>query len=126
MCLIIIAVIIFIIPCADPPEFPALAYTPDTLNCTQSGIRTTCASYPGIDVTFRCSADGNPTPDVDVVTPLPMQLNVDASTNDIVITSVTSDNAGNYSCTARSLPGFNTNRCFKLFVGGKMTIYYDS
>ena len=109
--------------CTDPPEFPDQTYSPDTLNCTEQGTSFLCAAYPGTPtVTFSCAAVGNPTPNVQISHP---GIDNTATADYIItITSVRSENAGPYSCSATSstiFPQVNVTRMFRLYVGGMWT-----
>ena len=107
----------------DPPEF--VSTRRDTFNCTHTGDNISCASYPGANGAFICSANGNPAPVITrSMSGVPTTSNVDVSTgSDIRITSVIIGNTGIYVCTAVS-PAFNSTvtRTFQLFVGGKLPI----
>ena len=97
--------------------FPDQTYSPDTLNCSQQGTSFLCAAYPDTPtVTLNCAAVGNPPPTVQI-------SGIDSSAtpgNIITFSSVTSDNAGTYVCSATSseYSEVNITRTFRFYVGG--------
>ena len=108
--------------CADPPEFPDQAYSPETINCNRQGNSFECAASLGTPtVAFNCAAVGNPTPMVQISHP--GGHNTATADYVITITSVRRENAGTYSCSATSstiFPQVNVTRMFRLYVGGGM------
>ena len=96
----------------------------DIFNCSNISPdgSFSCASYPVITGRLLCTPIGYPLPTVTVALEgVTDSSNIDISDGEIVITSVQSGNAGNYTCTANSSLGTIT-RLIQFFVGRKSIV----
>lgn len=104
----------FVLDVQYPPTFANNFVDPPNSNCTSRMIgKYVCASVAGVPISFICNATGNPLPEI---TTVPAQLQLINS--NIVINSVSSNSAGNYTCTAAATGFQSQTRQFTLFVGG--------
>ena len=95
---------------SDPPGFTADPVV--GAMCEEMNGVFDCTADPGASVTLPCKPDGNPSPVVTFVPPT-----APVSENNIVFSSVTMENTGNYTCTV-SVAGFtDAVRRFQLVVG---------
>ena len=92
---------------------------PTQPNCEEEDGVYMCSATIGASVTLVCNAAGNPSP---TVTFYPSDISGN-NDNNIVLSSVSMEDAGNYSCTASAQGFADVTRRFTLTVGGEYTIY---
>ena len=91
-----------------------------SFTCQKSGQLVECVAAEGATGDLECTAFGNPKPIITFEARSLSSGNVqfDAETGDVIITRVSEDNKGIYTCTATNSVK-QVQRTYSLLVGGK-------